>query len=96
MVKHVLLIKLKEDCKDRAQELTERFLSMRGRVPQALEVESGADYLHSARSYDVCLIVTLKDRQALDDYQLDPYHCGEVKPFVASIRETAAAVDFEF
>ena len=41
MVKHVLMIKLKEDCKDKAEELKTLFLSMRGRVPQALEVESG-------------------------------------------------------
>ena len=58
MVRHILLIRLKDGCKDRAEELSALFLSMR-------------------------------------EYQKDPYHCGVVKPFVASIRETAAAVDFE-
>lgn len=96
MLKHVLLIKLKDDCKDKAGELQKLFMTMKGRVPQALDVEAGVDVLHSQRSYDVCLIVTLADRAALDAYQLDPYHCGEVKPFVASIRQTAAAVDFEY
>lgn len=95
MVKHVLLIKLKDDCKGRARELCDLFLTMRGRVPQVIDVESGADYLHSERSYDVCLIVTVESREALEAYQRDAYHCGTVKPFVASIRETAAAVDFE-
>ncbi len=95
MVKHVLMIKLKEDCKDKAEELKALFLSMRGRVPQALEVESGVDFLHSGRSYDVLLCVTLEDRAALDAYLADEYHCEVVKPFVASVRETAAAVDFE-
>lgn len=95
MVRHILLIRLKDGCKDRAEELSALFLSMRGRVPQVIDVESGVDFLHSERSYDVCLCVTLADRAALDEYQKDPYHCGVVKPFVASIRETAAAVDFE-
>ena len=55
MVKHVLMIKLKEECKDKCNELVEVFRSMKGNVPQVLDVEAGADFLHSARSYDVCL-----------------------------------------
>lgn len=95
MLKHVLLIKLKDECRGQAEALQKLFLTMQGRVPQVMDVQSGVDLLHSPRSYDVCLIVTLKDREALDAYQLDAYHCDVVKPFVASIRQTAAAVDFE-
>lgn len=94
MVKHVLLIQLKEDCKDKAEALRALFLTMKGRVPQVLEVEAGVDFLHSERSYDVCLCVTLESPEALDAYQLDPYHCDTVKPFVASVREKAVAVDY--
>ena len=48
----------------------------------------------SKRSYDVCLYVTLESPEALDAYQLDPYHCNVVKTYVAGVRETAVAVDY--
>ena len=94
MVKHVLMIKLKEECKDKCGELVEVFRSMKGNVLQVIEVEAGADFLHSERSYDVCLYVTLESPEALDAYQLDPYHCNVVKTYVAGVRETAVAVDY--
>ena len=43
------------------------------------EIEVGADFLKSARSYDIILQVTLDDVQALDAYQEDPYHVDVVK-----------------
>ena len=36
MVKHVLMIKLKDDCKDKAEELAALFRTMKGNVPQVL------------------------------------------------------------
>lgn len=95
MVKHVLMIKLKDDCKDKAEELAALFRTMKGNVPQVLEVEAGVDFLHSERSYDVCLTVTLESPAALDAYQLDPYHCDVVKTYVAGVRAAATAVDYE-
>ena len=67
---------------------------MKGRVPQVIDVEAGADFLHSDRSFDVCLYVTLESPEALEAYQQDPYHCEVVKTYVASVREKAVAVDY--
>lgn len=94
MVKHVLMVQLKADCKDKAEDLAALFRSMKGCVPQVIDVEAGADFLHSDRSYDVCLYVTLESPAALEAYQEDPYHCDVVKTYVATVREKAVAVDF--
>ena len=60
MVNHVLMIKLKDNSKEQCEKLRDLFMTMKGRVPQALDVEAGADFLHSERSFDVCLTVTLE------------------------------------
>lgn len=94
MVKHVLMIKLKDNSKEQCEKLRDLFMTMKGRVPQALDVEAGADFLHSERSFDVCLTVTLESPEALEEYQKDPYNCNTVKTYVATVREKAVAVDY--
>ena len=94
MVKHVLMIKLKDNAQAECEKLRDLFLTMKGRVPQVIDVEAGADFLHSDRSFDVCLYVTLESPEALEAYQQDPYHCEVVKTYVASVREKAVAVDY--
>ena len=59
MVKHVLMIKLKDNSKEQCEKLRDFFMTMKGRVPQALDVEAGADFLHSERSFDVCKATAL-------------------------------------
>ena len=94
MVKHVLMIKLKDNAQAECEKLRDLFLTMKGLVPQVIDVEAGADFLHSDRSFDVCLYVTLESPEALEAYQQDPYHCEVVKTYVASVREKAVAVDY--
>ena len=93
MIKHIVCFKLKDKAK--AQEAKALLLSMRGKVPEAKEIEAGVDFLGSARSYDVFLSVTVEDRAALDAYQKDPYHVGVVKKFRHAETESSVAVDFE-
>ncbi|PWM46493.1 MAG: stress responsive protein [Clostridiales bacterium] len=96
MVKHVLFVKLKDYTPENAQALCEKFLTMRGNVPVAIEVNSYADFLRSERSFDVILEVTLESREALEEYQRDEFHCNEIKTYVQGVRSASAAVDYEF
>ena len=96
MVRHVLFNKLKENTPENRQALIDRFLSMRGKVPVIVEVNAYEDFLHSARSYDVILEVTLNSREDLDTYAKDPYHCSFVKPFVHEVRESGISIDYEY
>ncbi|MCL2556027.1 MAG: Dabb family protein [Firmicutes bacterium] len=93
MVKHIVLFKLK-DQKDRQKGIN-ALNSMRGKIEGLMDIEVGEDFLSSERSYDLALICTLKDRQALDAYQTHPAH-QPVKQVMHAIREASVAVDFEY
>lgn len=69
MVKHIVCYKFKDNSRENLDRATEALLSMRFNVPQVLSVEAGADFVGSARSYDLALAVTLKSREDLEEYQ---------------------------
>ena len=94
MVKHVVCFKFENEQK--AEKAKEIFLSMIGRVPSALKIEVGVDFLHSARSYDVILMVELENREKLEEYQKDEYHCSVVKSYMHQNAEKSISVDYEF
>jgi hypothetical protein len=50
--------------------------------------------VRSARSYDTGLLVTFRDRAALDAYQKNPLHVP-VAQFGVGLSEHIVAVDFE-
>lgn len=95
MVKHIVCFKLKDNSPAAKEEAKERLLSMRGKVPVMKDIEVGTDFLGSERSYDVLLQVTLENRQALEEYQNDPYHCSYVKPYMHEKRSGSVSVDYE-
>ena len=95
MVKHIVCFKLAEPTAKLIEETKNVLLSMRGKVPTALDVQVNCDELHSARSYDIILTVTLDDVQALEAYQQDEYHCNVVKKHMHSVMEASIAVDYE-
>ena len=93
MIKHIVCFKLKNSSD--APKAKDILLSMDGKVPQLRSVEVGVDVLHSERSYDVILQVTVDSMQALEEYQKDDYHCSVVKPFMHAARQSSVAVDYE-
>ncbi|HIU68475.1 MAG: Dabb family protein [Clostridiales bacterium] len=94
MIRHIVCFKLKDNSEEVCQKTKEILLSMKGRVPQVLDIEVGADFLHSPRSYDIILQVKLQDRDALDAYQNDPYHCGVVKKHMHAVQSASISVDY--
>ncbi len=94
MIKHIVCFKMqKEETIDKAIEILS---SMKGKVPQIVEIEVGKDFLHSARSYDIILQVTLKNKEDLDAYQKDTYHCDVVKTYMHANVASSIAIDYEF
>lgn len=92
MIKHIVCFKMKDSSTvDKAVEVLK---SMQGKVPQIIEIEVGKDFLHSARSYDIILQVTLKDNNELEAYQKDEYHCSVVKEFMHANVEKSVAIDY--
>lgn len=95
MIRHMVLFKLTNPTEALVEELCALIRSMDGRVPMLRGIEVGADFLHSPRSYDICLQVLLEDRAALDAYQQDPYHSGVVKKRLGEVSCASVAIDYE-
>lgn len=93
MIRHIVCFKLKPG--ESPEKAAEILLSMKGRVPQIIDIEAGTDLLHSARSCDVALSVLLENKEALAAYQNDPYHCETVKKHMHAAAESSVSADFE-
>ena len=94
MPKHIVCFKLKDNSDEICSKTADILLSMKGKVPQIIDIEVGVDFLHSSRSYDIILQVTLGSRDKLDEYQNDPYHCDVVKTYMHSVMESSVAIDY--
>lgn len=92
MIKHCIMIKLKDNSEENKNLVKQKLLSMDGKVKMISKLEVLTDFLSSERSYDVLLSNELCDEQALDDYQNDEYHC-EIKKFVKEVALSVIAVD---
>ena len=95
MIKHIVCFKLKDNSEENCLKTAEILSSMKGRVPSLIDIEVGVDFLHSQRSYDIILQVTLENAQVLDEYQNDPYHCDVVKKHMHSVMESSVSVDYD-
>ena len=93
MIKHIVCFKSKEGTD--VEKTKEILLSMKGKVAEIKDIEVGVDFLHSERSYDIILQITLENEAALNDYQNDEYHCSVVKKHMHAVRTGSIAVDYE-
>ncbi len=96
MIKHIVCFKLAEPSEEACLRCKEVLLSMVGKVPTIRDIEVGIDVLHSNRSYDVYLAVTVDNRDALTEYANDEYHCSVVKKHMHAVTASSVSVDFEF
>lgn len=95
MIRHIVLFKIKDEFKSEIPQLVKNFEGMRGRIDGMLELQAGADILHSERSYDLALITVFQDRAAFDAYQTHPVH-QPVRKRMHEVRSASVACDFEF
>lgn len=93
MIKHIVCFKLTDPTEELLAKTKDILLSMKGNVPTVSDIEVGVDFLHSPRSFDIILQVTLSDG-TLDDYQNDPYHVSVVKKHMHSVSQTSISIDY--
>lgn len=96
MIRHLVMYKFHERTDEIVEKTKEVLYSMKGNVPQVIDIECGEDYLGSHRSFDFYLLVTVKDRKALEDYQVDKYHVDVVKAHMHKVMKASCSVDCEF
>ena len=94
MIRHIVLFKIKDEYKDEIPQLVENFYGMKGKIEGMLDLESGADVLHSDRSYDLALITLFESREAFEAYQTHPVH-QPVRKRMHEVRSASVACDFE-
>ena len=95
MIKHIVCFKLNDSSEASKNEAKEVLMSMVGNVPTIKAIEVGTDFLCSPRSYDIILQVTLENREALEEYQNDKYHCDVVKTYMHAHISASVAVDYD-
>lgn len=94
MLRHIVLFKLKNPAPEVLKETKEVLMNMKGKIPELLDIEVGIDVVRSERSYDIALTTTFESLDAMNAYQVHPLHV-EVGKYMADVRESAVAVDYE-
>ena len=92
MIKHIVFFKHSDASK--VKELQEMLLLLEDKIDFILDLEVGIDFLHSARSYDLSLIVTLPSIERLEEYANHFEHLPIVDWVKANGFESKA-VDYE-
>ena len=64
MIRHIVMFKIKDEFKAEIPQLVENFYGMKGKIEGMLDLEAGADFLGSERSYDLALITVFESREA--------------------------------
>jgi hypothetical protein len=95
MITHVVLFKFKPEATEaEIQKLAEGLGDLPQVIEEIREFRFGADVIHSERSYDLGLVSSFDDLEALQRYQVHPEH-QKVVAQVKSIASGVVAVDFE-
>jgi hypothetical protein len=95
MVTHIVLFKLSDPSTENLAATHAKLVSMQGKIAQLRHLEAGVDVIRSERSYDIALITRFDSLTALQEYQVHPYHAGEVVPHMKSVCSSIVAVDYE-
>ncbi|MBI5587215.1 MAG: Dabb family protein [Deltaproteobacteria bacterium] len=94
MITHVVLFRLKDRSAESVARAKKVLEGLSGKVPVLRHLETGTDVIRSARSYDIALIAKFDTIEDLEAYQNHPFHV-EVAGYMAGVRESAIAVDYE-
>lgn len=95
MITHIVFFKLKEPTPENIATTRDLLLSMEGKIDELRLLEAGADVIRSERSYDIALLTRFDSLDALQSYQVHPYHAGTVIPHMKSVCSAIVAVDYE-
>ncbi|MCF8234009.1 MAG: Dabb family protein [Bacteroidales bacterium] len=99
MVKHIVMIKLKEfdtaeEKQHQAKNFKQKLEDLVGKVPELLDMEVGLNFNPKPASYDLVLISEFESREGLDNYRVHPDHV-KVLDVLKQIMEKTAVVDYE-
>jgi hypothetical protein len=94
MVVHLVSFKYRPEVDAAARGKHRSQLSALADLDGILDLKVGADFIRSSRSYDTGLVITFRDRAALEVYATHPRHVP-VAQLGRDLSETIVAVDFD-
>jgi len=98
MLKHIVMWEFLDQAEGKSKQenmawVRQALLDLQPRVPELISIEIGQDIGVGRDAYDMCLITTFEDAQALDRYQHHPEH-KVISAYVSKVRSGRACVDF--
>jgi hypothetical protein len=94
MIRHVVFFKFKQGIgEEEILDLEKSLAALPPVIPEILSYEFGRDVVRSERSYDLALVSTFNDLDAMQHYQKHPVHQVVLKK-VNDLCESVLAVDF--
>ena len=94
MLIHIVCFKYKPEVAAAARTQHREHLRALADIDGINELKVGEDVVRSARSYDTGLVITFRDRAALDGYAKHPRHVP-VAQFGLANCESIVSVDFD-
>ena len=96
MIRHVVFFKFKPEASaSQRKEVIEQLRSLPDKIDVIRSFEVGEDILHLSRSWDLVLVATYDDLQALDIYTKHDDHV-EVVLKIRDVCEAVGSVDYEY
>lgn len=100
MIKHIVMWRFKAEAEGQPKEVNlkkhaENLLALRAVIPELESLEIGTDIGIGRDPYDMVLITTFENVEAMHRYENHPAHQA-VAAFCGLVRESRASVDFEF
>jgi hypothetical protein len=92
MIKHIVLFKVND--KSKIEEAKNKILSLKGQIPEIIDIEVFSDIGYDKTASDFGLITTLKNVEDLDIYAKHPIH-QEVIQFVKTIAVERRVIDYK-
>jgi len=96
MIKHIVMIKLKEnDRAENAKKVKQELENLKGKIDEIKHYEVGLNISESPAAYDLVLVSEFLTLETLEIYRENPEH-QKVLKFLRSVTESTAVVDYEF
>ena len=80
--------------KETAEDVKERYESLKGLIPGLLDIEVGVNRNDSATTYDAIMIADFESWKALADYKADTMR-DSVREYSDSLAESRVRVEYE-
>ena len=93
MIKHIVFTKF-ENADEQASVASGMLLALKDTIPQIRTIETGRDFKHSERSFDLALTCTFADLDAIAVYDKHPAH-EEAREYIYAHRIDGKTVVYE-